>query len=84
MAAATVASTSRPHIGELKRVFRSYTALADTNTDVWPTGTNIVGVNIVLASTSASVTASVSGSTITYHVSAGNPDVTVEIILGQS
>lgn len=83
MAAATIASTSRTHIqGDMKTLFRSYTALANTNTDTLPTGTNIIGINVLTCTTSASVTATVASNVITYNVSAGTPDVKVEIMIG--
>lgn len=85
MAAATVASTSRPHVtGDIKRVLRSYTALADTNTDTWPVGTPLLGVNVLTCVGSPSVQATVAANVITYNVSVGTPNVLVEILIGPS
>lgn len=78
MAAATVASTERDHVlGDvLLRIVR-FTALANTNTYTVPggTGARILGGWPVSVSTSASVTATWSGQTVTFTVSAGTPDV---------
>ncbi len=85
MAAATIASTSRPHVeGDMKIIFRKYTALADTNTDTFAAGTPIVGASPVQVSTAASVTCTVASNVITYNVSAGTPDVTMRIVVGAS
>lgn len=85
MAAATIASTSRPHdLGDIKAYFRSYTALADTNTDTWPTGTNIIGVVPIQVVGSPAVQCTVSANVITYNVSAGAPNTTVMILIGPS
>jgi len=66
MAAATVASTSRDRAGDFRVILRSYTALADTNTDALPfPGAQILGVFPVKVSTSACVTATWSNQTLT-------------------
>ena len=83
MAAATVASTSRQHeLGDISSFFVSFTALADTNTYAVRPGLNVLGVIVLSASTSASITATWSGSTVTFTVSSGTPDATVLILTG--
>lgn len=85
MAAATVASVSRPRVlGDIKRYFIALTALADTNTFSAP-GTDasrVLGVFPVSVSTAASVTFTWSGQTITALVSTGTPDVIVAVEIG--
>lgn len=82
MAAGTVASTSRDHvIGDQKERYVAFTALADTNTYDVGVG-QIMAVYPVKVSTSASVTATWSGTVITFTVSAGTPDATIAIRLG--
>lgn len=87
MAAATVASTSRPHVaGDFKVLFVAFTAIANTNTYVVPggSGVNVLGAFVVQSSTSDVVTFSVSGQTLTANVSANTPDVTVAILYGSA
>lgn len=83
MAAATVASRKRRRVaGDVNFEPIAFTALANTNTHVMPTGARILGVFPVSVSTSAAVTATWSGQTITFNVSAGTPDVTVVVMTG--
>jgi hypothetical protein len=83
MAAATIASTSRPHYeGDVKVFYRNYTSLADTNTDTWPAGTNIIGVNVIHCNSTATVNPDIAANVITYHVSAGTPNVNVAVLIG--
>lgn len=85
MAAATVASTSRPRVlGDIKRYYIALTALANTNTFTAPgtAATRVLGVFPVSVSTSASVTFTWSGQTITANVSTGTPDVIAAVEVG--
>lgn len=85
MAAATIASTSRPHVlGDWKALIRSYTSLADTNTDTLPTGTNVLGVVPLSVVGSPAVQATFSANVITYNVSTGTPNTIVLILIGPS
>lgn len=85
MAAATIASTSRPHVlGDLKILIRSYTALANTNTDTLDASMSIIGVTPLQVVGSPSVQATVAANVITYNVSTGSPNTTVAIWIGPS
>lgn len=87
MAAATVTTgfPKRDHVqGDFRYIPISFDALADTNTYVVSggAGTLVKGFIVVTASTSAAITASVSAQTLTFHVSAGTPDVYGFIVIG--
>lgn len=84
MAAATVASVSRPRVGDTKRYFIALTALADTNTFTAPgtAATRVLGVWVVSAVGSPAINFTWSGQTITANVSTGTPDVTVCVEVG--
>jgi hypothetical protein len=85
MAQATIASTSRTHtLGDINVLFRSYTSLANTNTDTLATGTNVLGVIPIQVVGSPAVQCTVSANVITYNVSATTPNTTVMILIGPS
>lgn len=85
MAAATIASTSRPHVlGDFKAIIRAYTSLANTNTDTLDAGTNVIGVIPLSVVGSPAVQATFAANVITYNVSATTPNTTVMILIGPS
>lgn len=86
MAAATVTAgfPKRDRVfGDSRFIRIKFTALANTNTYVVPGGSsvNVVGFIPIQVSTSASVTVTVSGQTLTFNVSSGTPDVTGYIVI---
>lgn len=83
MAALVAATTERPRVaGDISLRIFSFAAVANADTFAVPGATRVLGVVNLSVSTSASVQWTISGSTITALVSAGNPAATIGVLVG--